>query len=110
MKRTIHVLTLLLMLAVTAMTCGCGGNQSKKNESTKAQSYDGTYYWENMMFSQTVVISGDRWSSTNVVSDEVTYEHGSVRGNYIYDSSGYLQIGRISGKTIVWGNHTLRKQ
>lgn len=72
--------------------------------------YDGTYYWSGFQSSHTVTICGDTWSGTSIMYDEVEYEHGQVRGNKIYDPSDYFVIARISGNSIRWNNHTLRKE
>ena len=99
-----------LAIAFASVGCSCISGSDSGSGSSRSNSIDGTYYWEDFRMSHTVTISGSRWSGTNVMYDQVTYDHGSVHGNGLYDSSGYFQVARVSGNSINWGNHTLRKQ
>lgn len=108
MKRILHIISIFLLFVAAASSCSFSG--TGRDGSSQSGSVNGTYYWDGYQSSHTVTISGNRWSGTSVLYDDVTYEHGSVKGNALYDSSGYIQVGRISGNTIHWGNHTLRRQ
>lgn len=91
-------------LLIISSCANRGGNSSKSNSSI-----DGTYYWSDFQVSHTVVISGDRWTGTSIVYGERTNDFGTVKGNHLYDSSGYIEVARIHGNTIDWGNHRLKK-
>lgn len=97
------------ILAVLLFT-DCTSCSETKGSAKYTESYDGTYYWSDFQVSHTVVISGDRWTGTTIMYGERSYDYGTVKGRYLYDSSGYFDIARISGNTIDWGNHTLRKE
>lgn len=72
--------------------------------------YSGSYYWESYGCSHTVHIYSDSWSGINNMFGKVEYDSGYVCGDVIYDSTGLIAIARISGNSIRWGTHTLRKE
>ena len=93
-----------IIIACAVLSC-CSSNNRKSSNNT----IDGTYYWSDFQVSHTVVISGERWTGTTIMYGDRSYDFGSVKGNHLYDSSGYFEIARVSGNRIYWNNHTLVK-
>lgn len=108
-KRWALVLVTLLLLVILIPMI------SRKSRSdggfSTQQDITGTYYWSayNVPVSHTIVIQGDRWTSTNIMYDKVTHEFGFVKGMSLYDATGHFELARISGRSIQYGGHTLRK-
>lgn len=99
------IISLLTTALIILSSCASReGNSSKVNSSI-----DGTYYWSDFQVSHTVVITGNRWTGTTIMYGERSYDYGTVKEKYLYDSSGYFEIARVSGKYIFWNNHTLKK-
>ena len=58
-----------------------------------------------------VSIYGDSWSSTLKINayDDGTYEFGTVRGKNLYDESGFVKVGYVSGNTVNMGRFSASK-
>ena len=109
---------ILVTFLFTALVISCGNsvgtdaNSSKKKsttkttkstKTTKAASPNGTYtYSESNGVKLSIRVSGAVWSgSTKICSYcETEYDRGIVRGNDLYDQSGYAKIGYISGNSL----------
>ncbi len=80
-----------------------------------SSSPNGTYTYEQGDLQFTISVYGDRWSGTRKLCSycDVDYDSGIVVGNDVYDSTGYVKIGYISGNslTTTFGGQriTLRK-
>ena len=110
MYKYLKVLMLLFMGSSILSSCGEKNREGEQRGSTTSV-IEGTYYWQasNIPVSHTIVIKGGRWSSTNVLYDEVTHDFGYVKGKSLYDSSGLLELARVSGNSIHYGGHTLKR-
>jgi hypothetical protein len=84
------------------------------------QSIDGIYTFEDASAFLRITVSGDTWIGKTIIRsgmgeeyDEVSYESGRMKGKTLYESSGYVEIGYISGNNLTTsiGNSrvTLRK-
>ena len=106
---------LLLLLLVPMVSFGQNNNNSKSNSSNSSISINGVYVYIERDFSFKITVTGSRWSGVSKICQycDTEYDSGIVKGTDIYDSSGYVKIGYISGKTLVTsygGNRiTLRK-
>jgi len=58
-----------------------------------------------------VSIYGESWSSVLKINsyDDGSYESGSVRGKDLYDESGYVKVGYVSGNTVTMGRFSATK-
>jgi photosystem II stability/assembly factor-like uncharacterized protein len=58
-----------------------------------------------------VSIYGDSWSSVLKLNsyDNGDYSYGSVRGKDLYDESGYVKVGYVSGNTVTIGRFSASK-
>ena len=108
MYKLMRIVSICLMSVLLSF---CGNNQRNQGKESNS-SIEGTYYWQasDIPASHTIVIKRDHWSSTNVMYNEVTHDFGYIKGKSLYDSSGYLELARVSGSTIRYGGHTLRKE
>lgn len=129
MKKTVkHILSILTIGAFLFLAVGSdddeGGESSiYNNESTdsysssssSSNSIEGTYTSSvsggggGGEFS--VSIYGDSWSSILKINsyDNGTYEYGTVKGKNLYDESGFVKIGYVSGNTVTIGRFSATK-
>lgn len=129
MKKTVkHILSILTIGAFLFIAAGSdddeGGESSiYNNESTdsysssssSSNSIEGTYTSSvsggggGGEFS--VSIYGDSWSSILKINsyDNGTYEYGTVKGKNLYDESGFVKIGYVSGNTVTIGRFSATK-
>lgn len=78
-----------------------------------SNSINGTYTWSDGWSSVTVDIYGDTWYGEVSFGPygETKRESGRVKGNSLYSGdAGWIEVGRVSGKTLTYGRSTLRKQ
>jgi|APSaa5957512493_1039668.scaffolds.fasta_scaffold48098_2 hypothetical protein len=126
MKLFISLLTFLLIFS-------CGGeSKSSKSDSKsrssntssstyskkKAKTNNGTYSKETIDGKMTVTISGNSWRGKTVIktgfgdaydNQNAQYDRGLVKGNDLYDESGYVKIGSVSGNSVRMAGYTLYK-
>ena len=126
MKLFISLLTFLLIFS-------CGGeSKSSKSDSKsrssntssstyskkKAKTNNGTYSKETRDGKMTVTISGNSWRGKTVIktgfgdaydNQNAQYDRGLVKGNDLYDESGYVKIGSVSGNSVRMAGYTLYK-
>ena len=105
--------------AVTLACClllfGCD-SPGDVGSSEASSSPNGKYtYTESGGVESVVTVSGARWSSTLKLCDfcDKDYESGVVKNGKLFDSSGFMEVGSISGEKLVMrtasGNITHRK-
>lgn len=130
MKRTIKHLISTMAVAVflfaaigsddeeTTKSSISNGENSKSNSFSNpksSSSINGTYTstvsggGSGGQFS--VSIYGESWSSVLKINsyDDGSYESGSVRGKDLYDESGYVKVGYVSGNTVTMGRFSATK-
>jgi hypothetical protein len=93
----------LIALIYTVSSSNSGG-KSKSSGGAKAKSIDGVYTGSQnvsgLELSARLTISGDRWSSVSTFGyDGPEYNRGVVKGNGLYDESGMVKIGYVSGSS-----------
>ena len=78
----------------------CENNQ--KSQPIEKDTIEGTYYYSNTGEGLECEISiyGDSWSGTTSMWGNVDYQNGIVKGNTLYDESGYARIGSANGKSL----------
>ena len=74
---------------------------------TQDESVDGIYSYDDESASLQITIQGETWIGKTVIhtgmgeeNDDVSYENGLVKGNDLYESSGYVEIGHVSGRSL----------
>lgn len=96
------VLLIMLVLFVISIVISCDSNSSSSSNST---SINGTYRFKDSSVKLKVTISGSSWSGeTTILSgtgyDDSEYNSGIVKGKDLYDSSGFVKIGYVIGKSL----------
>tara|TARA_B110000116_G_scaffold193437_1_gene168324 strand:+ start:321 stop:770 length:450 start_codon:yes stop_codon:yes gene_type:complete len=95
-------------------------NKSYSSSSTekKTKSNNGTYKYETSDGSLTITISGSSWRSAHVITtgfgeaydnQNAQYDRGIVNGDDLYDSSGYIKLGYVSGNRVNYAGYNLYK-
>lgn len=103
---------LLVMTALSSFAIArCTDPNIQKSHVATTNGIDGTYSWRayDVPVSMSIVIKGNNWSGTSIMYNEVKHEFGIVRGNILYDSTGLIELGRVSGQNLRYGRFTLGK-
>ena len=123
--------TILLLTATLVISCGDNkksnaSNQSKASENatqsedaaenkTQEVSIDGVYTGSQnisgLNLEAKLTISGDSWSASSQLGyDNPEYQNGVVNGTDLYDDSGMIKIGYVSGNNAsIDGYPSMRK-
>lgn len=79
-------------------------------QSREVESIDGIYIYEDNLIRLTMHVMGDAWTGKTTIitgfgsdydSQNTQYENGIVKGNDLFESSGMVRIGYVSGKDLV---------
>ena len=91
-------------------------NSSTQREQTKEEDnidgvYSGTQNISGLELVANLTISGSRWSASSQLGyDSPEYQNGVVKGKDLYDGSGMLKIGYVSGNSAsINGYPSMRK-
>jgi uncharacterized protein with FMN-binding domain len=103
---TVFVLSLLILTSCNNSQEN-GNNQSsntKQEKSKEEESIDGIYTGSQNVSGLELVakltISGNRWSVVSQLGyDSPEYQNGVVMGKDLYDDSGMIKIGYVSGSS-----------
>lgn len=121
MKNKFIPLVLIALILSVAIT-GCGGGSSNSNApgtSIKTESksgnqpantkkeetsingvYTGSQNISGLELTARLTVSGNRWSATSqITGDSPEYQNGIVQGSDLYDDSGSIKIGYVSGRS-----------
>ena len=102
---------ILSFLLLAGLLAACG---SKDNDS-RNDAIDGTYYYEDAICRSTVTISGDIWrmktqfGAPGYYTSDAKYDSGTVKGNELYHSHLFV-YGKVSGRTLIIAGRNYRKQ
>jgi hypothetical protein len=119
MKNKFTPLVLFALIFSLAIT-GCGGGSSNSNApgttiktdskstnqpaNTKKEEpsingvYTGSQNISGLELTARLTVSGNRWSATSqITGDSPEYQNGIVQGSDLYDDSGSIKIGYVSG-------------
>lgn len=112
MRKIIIITTALILVLLTPFIIRIvsnGYDDSAWNQIGE-NSLDGTYEGSDGWISATVEIFGDSWYGSVSFGPygETKTESGRVEGNILY--SGWIEVGRVSGRTLTYGRATLFKQ
>jgi hypothetical protein len=109
-------------ISLSLLFAGCGNNSSSVNapaansktdtksnkETTTNQKtetningvYTGSQNISGLELTARLTISGSRWSATSqITGDSPEFQNGIVQGSDLYDDSGSIRIGYVSGNT-----------
>lgn len=102
--------------SILLLSCGSSGDSGSSGSSSSSSSPNGRYtYTESGGVESVVTVSGTSWSATLKLCDycDKSYESGIVKDGRLYDSTGYVEVGSISGSSLTMrsaaGNMTHRK-
>jgi len=122
MKKTIkHLASVMAAAMFLFITLGSDDEETSVSSSSPVEttesssSPDGTYTstvsggGPGGQFS--VSINGGSWSSVLKLNsyDNGNYDYGSVRGKDLYDESGFVKVGYVSGNTVTIGRFSASK-
>jgi hypothetical protein len=112
MKKIMTNIGVILFASLVSASCDNSSNSDDSGSNTSGQeeqsmedaSIDGFYSGSTSISGLELVaeltISGDRWSARSQLgSDSQEYQNGIVNGNDLYDDSGMIKIGYVSGNT-----------
>ena len=120
MKNIKKHLALALISMSTMAFIACNNNSNKSNNSNSGNSeknssnqkeqakeddnidgvYSGTKNISGLELLAKLTISGSRWSASSQLGyDSPEYQNGVVKGNDLYDDSGMIKIGYVSGNS-----------
>ena len=121
MKNKFIPLVLIALILSVAIT-GCGGGSSnsnapgtsiktdsksgnqpantKKEETSINGVYTGSQNISGLELTARLTVSGNRWSATSqITGDWPEEQEGIVQGSDLYDDSGSIKIGYVSGRS-----------
>lgn len=115
----------IVFLFVIAVCCfisisSCGNNATaeksissekkiKSIQKIEEDRIDGTYTYRDNSAELEILIVGDSWSGKTIMisgfgsdydNKQAQYENGIVKGYDLFDSSGLIKIGHVSGKSL----------
>ena len=102
---------ILLLAALTGMMASCGSRSS----CAQAESIDGTYVYQDGVSRSIVTISGSEWhmktqfGAPGYYGSDAKYDSGKVEGNMLYHS-GFIEYGKVSGRTLKIAGRSYRKE
>lgn len=75
--------------------------KSTVDEKDFEESVDGVYSYAEPNFEAVITISGSSWSGRTTLYGRTEYDRGIVRGNDLYEESGYSKIGYVGKERVV---------
>jgi uncharacterized protein with FMN-binding domain len=120
------IVAIVLMSTLLFITCNNNSNQSKSNNTENSSSnqkeqpkeeesidgiYSGSRNMSGLELTAELTISGSSWSASSQLGyDSPEYQNGIVKGKELYDASGMIKIGYVSGNTAsIDGYPSMRK-
>jgi len=123
MHRNIIVQIYICCFIIMLSSCGNNSNKSNSSNSDNAskgsssqqeqpreeESIDGLYSNEDNSAKLTIRISGNSWSGKTIIvtgfgsdydNQNAQYDNGIVKGNDLYESSGMVKVGYVSGHSL----------
>ena len=115
---TVYLFIVSVFCSLSIASCGNNASAEKSISSEKKinsiqkieeDRIDGTYTYRDNSAELEILIVGDSWSGRTIMisgfgsdydNKQAQYENGIVKGNDLFDSSGLIKIGHVSGKTL----------
>ena len=101
----------LILVAVIMVLCASCSSRS----SSKSESIDGIYVYQDGISRSVVTISGDWWTMKTqfgvpgYYGSDAKYDSGKVKGNTLYHS-GVFEYGEVSGRILRIGGRSYSKR
>lgn len=111
MKSLRKSIIILLFAAMTGLMASCGSQKSSQDD----QRIDGTYVYQDNICRSVVNIYGNQWDMTTrfgapgYYGSEAKHDSGIVKGNTLY-YSGFIEYGKVSGRTLTLAGRNYRKE
>ena len=105
--KNIYSIGLIALLFLCSCSNGSSNNQSSK--PNKQKSINGVYSYADSSAKSTITVSGSRWSGKLVIitgfgssydNSNASYSSGIVKDGKLYDDSGYIELGSVSGTSL----------
>ena len=122
MKKTIkHLASAMAVVVFLFIALGSDDEETTESSSSPVEttesssspdgSYTSTVSGGGLGGQFSVSINGDSWSSVLKLNsyDNGNYDYGSVRGKDLYDESGFVKVGYVSGNTVTIGRFSASK-
>jgi preprotein translocase subunit SecG len=103
------VLFFVVFFAITIALSNKSSSENNSNESTEISSVNGTYSYTDNSADLNVTVNGNMWSFRSTIksgfgneydNDNSQYDSGIMKGNDLYDKSGMVKIGYVSGNSL----------
>lgn len=106
------VISLVVMSTVLFFACNSNSNKSNttiQKEEPKEESVDGLYTYEDNTVKLSIRVSGSSWSGKTLIvsgfgeehdNQNAQYDNGIVKGKELFENSGMVKVGYISGKSL----------
>lgn len=105
---------LVFLAIIILIASGCENNSDRSSSSKSAnaqfeETIDGTYTLSNNTMKLEITIIGNVWIGRTIIvsgfgsdydNQNAEYDNGYVKGNDLYENSGMIKIGYVSGKSI----------
>jgi len=107
-----------LCVVLCCVLLGCSGSETNteinnsmnsNKSSAQTQTVNGVYKYSDSSVKSTVTVSGNSWRGKLVIvtgfgdsydNSNASYSNGVVKNDKHYDSSGYVQIGSVNGRSL----------
>lgn len=117
------ILSICILLFVSLTACSSSETSTNINTATKSkkstiqtQSVNGVYKYSDSSVKSTVNVSSKSWTGKLVIvtgfgdsydNSNASYSNGIVTNGKLYDSSGYVQIGSVNGRSLSFSSGAL---
>ena len=112
MKKTIkHLASVMAAAMFLFIALGSDDEETSVSSSSPDGTYTSTVSGGGPGGQFSVSINGGSWSSVLKLNsyDNGNYDYGSVRGKDLYDESGFVKVGYVSGNTVTIGRFSASK-
>ena len=127
----ISIVTITILIIIVLLMNSCNLNSGNKQENYQSnhhlsnqnyQNSKGKYSYKDNSIELEITIIGDSWTgktkfitgfSSDYDNQNASYENGVIKGNNLFDSSGTIIVGNVSGNylnTSIGGKSVLLKK
>ncbi len=104
--KKILILNALLICAFAFIIISCDNSTNSQKSKQKSESIEGTYSFSDNSVRVDISIHGNTWRQTMIIvtgigadydRQNAVYYNGIVKGNKLYDDSGFVEVGFVRG-------------